>query len=343
MVSIGDSSVSTSFAFAPMLGISDFPTRLWIACCGTPPAMTAPYVRATAAGLGQKDLERSLPELTSLRGVLPYVLTPQILGTDPAALAGLARKLKEISPVVEVNCGCPTPSAAGPYAGSGILREPKRLRALITILVDSIGAGSCAFKCRVGYDDASEWPQIFEAIHDLPLTRLSIHGRTRAEGYHGRSRWRLIGKAAMEASYPVWLSGDLKTRLDYEDVILQAPEISGVLIGRGALADPFIFAQLLSNQQLPDQKVRRLAIVAYALIHDVWLKKPERLLARLTTGKFIVNCGADDGRWQEIIQLLMSILGAPPCELDDDELRQLIGGVTRKRLRTLLGYMSPTK
>lgn len=305
--------------------------------------MTAPYIRATAAGIDQSSVERALPELTVLRGKLPYTLTPQILGNDPAALAAMARKLGDMSSVVEVNCGCPTPSAAGPFAGSGILREPERLRSMVKLLIDTIGPGACAVKCRVGYDEAAEWPKILDQIQDLALARLTIHGRTRAEGYHGSSRWSLIGAAALQTSFPVWLSGDIKSKEDCTEALLDAPHVSGLLIGRGALANPFIFHHLKGSSEPISVKMRRSAIVAYALIHDIWLKKPDRLISSIAKDKIVLNCGPDSGRWQDAIQILLTFLGAPPCDLDDDELFLLISGVTKKRLRTLTGYMSVKK
>ena len=174
----------------------------------------------------------------------------QIFGRYPDKMAAAARKIAEsLHPdYIEVNAGCPAPKVAGKGSGSGLLRDLPRLREIlhdVRTALDESGADlPLTLKCRIGWD--SESINIMETLaiaEGEGVEMLTVHGRTRLQGYNGLADWDWIGKAAAAAKIPVIGNGDVNS-VDVARERIDNYGVAGVAIGRGAMHNPWIFGQI---------------------------------------------------------------------------------------------------
>ncbi len=236
-----------TLGLAPMEGVTGLSTRLWLSLVGGVPAMTTPFLRATYSfPLGRLPPDY-VTELDDPRPLRPYDLMPQIMAAAPEDFMRAASLLPQ-EQVLELNCGCPAPTSVGSGAGSALLRDPKSYHEFIKYLCDHLGPNRLAVKMRLGLWDADmEFPRLFEGLAQLPLARLTIHARTREERYLGKSHWSWIQWAARQTPIPVFASGDVLEESSLLQLQVIAPQVQGVLIGRGALRNPWIFGELLEG------------------------------------------------------------------------------------------------
>ena len=174
----------------------------------------------------------------------------QIFGRFPDRMAAAARKIAEsLHPdYIEVNAGCPAPKVAGKGSGSGLLRDLPRLQEIlhdVRAALDGCGVDMpLTLKCRIGWD--SESINIMETLaiaEGEGVEMLTVHGRTRLQGYNGLADWDWIGKAAAAAKIPVIGNGDVNSVAHAFDCI-ENYGVAGVAIGRGAMHNPWIFGQI---------------------------------------------------------------------------------------------------
>lgn len=183
---------------------------------------------------------------------LPF--TVQIFGSDPQHMAWAARRVEESgASAVEINCGCPVPKVVKKGGGSGLLKDLPLL-ARICSSVRSAVSIPCSIKVRVGWSD--DHITLFETLRiaeDTGIGLLVVHGRTRAQGYKGWANWDLIGEAKSRARIPVVGNGDISTWQSAVDR-LRRYGVDGAIAGRGAMHNPWLFAQIAD---LYDGKVPR--------------------------------------------------------------------------------------
>ena len=174
----------------------------------------------------------------------------QIFGRFPDRMAAAARKIAEsLHPdYIEVNAGCPAPKVAGKGSGSGLLRDLPRLQEILHDVRAALDGCSVdmplTLKCRIGWD--SESINIMETLaiaEGEGVEMLTVHGRTRLQGYNGLADWDWIGKAAAAAKIPVIGNGDVNSVARAFDCI-ENYGVAGVAIGRGAMHNPWIFGQI---------------------------------------------------------------------------------------------------
>ena len=219
----------------------------------------------------------------------------QIFGRFPDKMAAAARKIAEsLHPdYIEVNAGCPAPKVAGKGSGSGLLRDLPRLQEIlhdVRAALDGCGVDMpLTLKCRIGWD--SESINIMETLaiaEGEGVEMLTVHGRTRLQGYNGLADWDWIGKAAAAARIPVIGNGDVNSVARAFDCI-ENYGVAGVAIGRGAMHNPWIFGQ----------------------IADAWEGKPARVITaaealdvfKLYYGFKIENGSTDKGAEGRLKQL----------------------------------------
>jgi tRNA-dihydrouridine synthase len=308
-----------------MEGVSDFPLRLWQCLVAPPETMATPFLRATATYPARAIPEQFAPELFSLAGKLPYRLLPQVMAAEPEPFVRAARLLLDKSPVVELNCGCPSPTCTGKGAGSSLLREPEALAAFAAEVTAALGPGRVSVKMRTGYVDAGELPRLLDALAPHPLARLTVHGRTRPDRYKGKARWDLIELAARRMPCPVVASGDVVDAASCAALRQAAPAAAGVIVGRGALRHPFVFAELRGHSpQIEARLVPRL-VAAFARITHLYATSFDTLLALVDGGLGQTPAGASVDAWDAVLERLGGDLE--------------VTGQTVGRAKMLWGYM----
>jgi tRNA-dihydrouridine synthase C len=164
----------------------------------------------------------------------------QLMGADVDALAETARRAAEAgAPLVDLNFGCPAKGAIAGCAGSAILREPKALEAIVAACARTAGVPVTA-KIRAGYDDDRLLEDLARAAEAGGAAMLTVHCRTRKEAYQDEVDWRRIARAVAVVSIPVCGNGGISSHSDLERMRRETG-CALSMVGRGALADPWIF------------------------------------------------------------------------------------------------------
>lgn len=328
---------------APMEGVTTFPMRVWLHMVSQPRFMTSPFLRVTRAFPETELPDTFIPELLQLRGALPYQLIPQFITGDPEQFLRAAEFIPPaVSEVIEINCGCPSPNSLGRYAGSGMLREPEYFARSIENLSRELGPGRLAVKMRLGVESDAEFPELVKALAALPLARLTVHARTRADGYRGRARWSVVQHAATQTRTPVHASGDVLGIESWNQLLAIAPGIQGAMIGRGLLRNPWVFREMREGTPTSMDTLSFInALFAFLLIHDLSIRHPEKLLQRVARDRLGHVCGTDFGAWEKtIVELTSLCFGIPFLLLQGTSLHgRTVSPVAFSRLRLLWSYL----
>ena len=174
----------------------------------------------------------------------------QIFGRFPDRMADAAGKIAERyhPEFIEVNAGCPAPKVAGKGSGSGLLRDLPRLQEILHDVKAVLDAKTpeipLTLKCRIGWDDESiNVMETLKIAEGEGVEMLTVHGRTRLQGYNGLANWDWIGKVAAAAKIPVIGNGDVNS-VECARERINTYGVAGVSIGRGAMHNPWIFGQI---------------------------------------------------------------------------------------------------
>jgi nifR3 family TIM-barrel protein len=170
----------------------------------------------------------------------------QIFGATPASMAKAARLVCDrVKPdFLDLNFGCPAHKVIEQNAGSGLLRCTPLLYDLVKSVKDAIPDVPLTAKMRLGWDHSTIVAvEVAGRLQELGVEALAVHGRTKEQGYSGEAHWGWIGKVAAAVDIPVIGNGDVK---DGASAMLRRSEtgVSGLMIGRAALGNPWVFAQI---------------------------------------------------------------------------------------------------
>ncbi|WP_286987453.1 tRNA-dihydrouridine synthase family protein [Cobetia sp.] len=237
---------------APMEGVIDDITRECLTGLGGYDWCVTEFVRVTHVKLPPRVFKRICPELldasptqtAQTRHETPVAL--QLLGADPEALGINARVAARLgAPSVDINFGCPAKTVNRHDGGAALLRSPERVfRAVEGVRKALEGTGvPVTAKIRLGFNDRRLALACAQAAEAGGATQLVVHGRTKQEGYRPPAHWEWIGKITSELSIPVVANGDIWDMHCY----WRARSLSGcrdVMLGRAALADPFLAARI---------------------------------------------------------------------------------------------------
>jgi nifR3 family TIM-barrel protein len=144
--------------------------------------------------------------------------------------------------IVDINMGCPVPKIAKHNAGCSLMREPEHAQEVVRAMARAVNV-PVTVKMRAGWDaDQINAPEMAKRMEDAGAAAIAVHGRTAAQSYSGHSDWDLIARVAAGVRIPVFGSGDC---VEPSDLVarLRGTGIAGVLVGRGALRNPWIFEQ----------------------------------------------------------------------------------------------------
>ena len=230
-------------ALAPMQEVTDLPFWRLMQTYGGADVYFTEYFRVHADSNLEKWILESITKNPTGR---PAVA--QMIGNDIPSLIRTARKLQEY-PVaaIDLNLGCPAPIVYKKCAGGGLLREPKRVDAILGALRDVVKV-KFTVKTRIGFDD----PAVFEeflpifARHSIDL--LTVHGRTVSEMYRSEVHYDYIARAAEAVPCPVLANGNVHSAAKAAEV-LALTGARGLMIGRGAIRNPWIFEQIRQHQR----------------------------------------------------------------------------------------------
>jgi len=235
---IGTVDLAPPFALAPMAGMTDTAFRRLVKRRGGCGLVVTEMV--SSEGL-VRGIDRTLEYAEYTEEERPVSI--QIFGGDPEKMAAAAQIVEGMgADIVDVNMGCPVPKIAKHNAGCSLMREPEHAADVVRAMTRAVSI-PVTVKMRAGWDaDAINAPEMARRMEDAGAAAVAIHGRTAAQSYSGFSDWELIARVAEGLTIPVFGSGDC---VEAGQVVerLQAGRVGGVLVGRGALRNPWIFQQ----------------------------------------------------------------------------------------------------
>jgi tRNA-dihydrouridine synthase B len=284
MLKIGSLQLKNRLIMAPLAGITNLPFRMMVKKMGAG-LVTTEMISAKGLVLGKK---KTLAYLTS--DIAEKPLSVQIFGAEPESMAEAARiAVERGADVIDINMGCPVKKVVKTGAGAALLRTPERIRTLVSAVRKACPVPLTA-KIRSGWrPDSPDTLFLARLIEDSGADGLVLHPRFASQGYSGKADWGLIRRVKDGLRIPVIGNGDvfepslaLKMRAE--------TGCDGVMIGRGAVGNPWIFKQILEMEegltpQNPSPAERKALIMEH--FHHLSRLKGERSAARIMRGLLI--------------------------------------------------------
>ncbi len=235
---IGQYELANNLILAPMAGVTDGPFR--------------ELCRKMGAGLAVSEMISSNPKVwnthksrtrmddsfeTGIRSV-------QIAGSDPQLMADAAQfNVEQGAQIIDINMGCPAKKVNKKLAGSALLKEPDTVKEILKSVVNAV-AVPVTLKIRTGWDPQHKnGVQIAKIAQDSGIQSLAVHGRTKACMFKGHAEYETIAKIKEAISIPVIANGDITNAFQAKRV-LEITNADGIMIGRAAQGNPWIFAQI---------------------------------------------------------------------------------------------------
>lgn len=235
---IGNVRLANPFLLAPLAGVTDAPFRR---ICGEMGAGLVYSEMVSAKGLWYKD-KNTDRLLEILDGEAPVAY--QIFGHEPEIMAEAVHMLNERNHVLlDINMGCPVPKIVRNGEGSALMRDPDLAQRVVEAAV-SASTKPVTVKIRAGWNDAEKNAvEVAQAIEAGGASAVAVHGRTREQFYSGNADWDIIAAVKAAVRIPVIGNGDV-TDVTAAYRMMQETGCDFVMIGRGALGNPWIFESL---------------------------------------------------------------------------------------------------
>lgn len=235
---IGEIKLAAPLVLAPMAGITDLPFRLICRRLGC--GMTVSEM-VSAKGLLYKNV-KTTEMLRIDDGERPTAI--QLFGSVPEELAEAARMVEASgADMIDFNMGCPVPKIVNNGEGSALMKQPQLAHDILAAMVKAVKI-PVTVKFRAGWDDSSRNAvEIAKAVEAAGVSAVAVHGRTRQQFYEGKADWGIIAEVKQAVKVPVFGNGDIFT---VEDGLRMLAEtgVDGLMIGRGADGNPWIFREL---------------------------------------------------------------------------------------------------
>lgn len=242
-----------ALVLAPMDGITDAPMRAFQGATGAFTYAVSEFLRVSIEPLPLKVFKRDVPELNN-HGLTPsgMPVQVQILGGDPGRMAKSAQTaVRAGAKAIDINFGCPAPTVNRHDGGASLLREPCRIREIVRAVRDALPEEiPVSAKLRLGWDSIDAIHENAEMAAEGGASWLTIHARTRVQGYTPPVYWKPIGQVRQDLGIPIVANGDIWSIEDFR----QCQQETGCIhfmIGRSALANPGLPYSIARNLGLP--------------------------------------------------------------------------------------------
>ncbi len=243
------------------------------------------FVRVTGTLLPKKSFIRVSPELlASARTAAGTPVRVQLMGSDPQCLAENAARLAELAPAgIDLNFGCPAPLVNRHRGGAALLDEPELLHDIAAAVRAAVPPGlTFSAKMRLGIDDTARALDCARALADGGAQELAVHARTKADGYRPQVRWEWVARIREAVAVPVIANGEVWNVAGWR-AIRAATGCEDVMLGRGAVADPFLAERIRGarEEQASESDWRELQ----PCLADFWARVQEKVAPRHAPGR----------------------------------------------------------
>lgn len=235
---IGSVTLPNNLILAPMAGVTDLPFRLL--CSRQGAGMCCMEMVSAKAILYQNKNTESLLEIHPEEGMLSL----QLFGSDPKILSEMAKKIEDRPfAVLDINMGCPVPKVVNNGEGSALMKNPQLVEQIVSAVVKAVDK-PVTVKIRKGFDEAHvNAVEIAKIAEAAGAAAVAVHGRTREQYYAGTADWDIIAKVKEAVSIPVIGNGDVTDGASAA-ALLEQTGCDGVMVGRAARGNPWIFSQI---------------------------------------------------------------------------------------------------
>jgi tRNA-dihydrouridine synthase C len=271
-----------SIGLAPMEGLIDHPLREILTAQGGYDYCVTEFLRVVDVLIPERVFFRNCPELNqngkTLAGTPVHL---QLLGSDINAMAENACRAIDLgASAISLNFGCPAKGTNNRQGGAVLLKEPQRINNIVHAVRKALPVGTLlTAKMRLGYQDDSLAMDNALAIESAGADNLTIHARTKVQGYKPPAYWYLIKPISERLNIPVIANGDIYNKNDYQ-ACLTASGCQHVMIGRGAVSMPDLAKQIVHDQHTLLEWPKALSLLLNYLQHILTLTAQKYAVAR---------------------------------------------------------------
>jgi tRNA-dihydrouridine synthase B len=271
MPTLGSHNLRNNLFVAPMAGVTDRPFRQLCKRLGAGYAVSEMVASNAQLWKSEKTMRRA----NHAGEVEP--ISVQIAGADPAMMAEAARyNVANGAQIIDINMGCPAKKVCNVAAGSALLQNEPLVQRIVEAVVGAVGVGPDAvpvtLKIRTGWNrDNKNALSVARLAEDAGIAMLTVHGRTRADLYHGDAEYETIAAVKAAVRIPVVANGDITSPQKARDV-LAATGADAIMIGRAAQGRPWLFREiehfLQTGELLPPPRIDEIQLVMNEHLED---------------------------------------------------------------------------
>ena len=256
---IGNVELKNNLILAPMAGITNLPFR--VICEKYNPGMVCTEMASSKAIFYNDNKTKRLLNTEGEKRPISF----QIFGSDEEAMAYAAKYVSKFADIIDINMGCPAPKVVKNGDGSKLLLDLDKVKTIMQAVVENSSV-PVTVKIRKGWDnDHIVAVEVAKIAQEVGISAITVHGRTRSEFYTGNADWDIIKQVKQSVDIPVIGNGDIvdgKTALK----MFQDTGVDGIMIGRGALGNPWIFREIqyfleTGKELKPPTKEEKLEII----------------------------------------------------------------------------------
>lgn len=256
---IGNVELKNNLILAPMAGITNLPFR--VICEKYNPGMVCTEMASSKAIFYNDNKTKRLLNTEGEKRPISF----QIFGSDEEAMAYAAKYVSKFADIIDINMGCPAPKVVKNGDGSKLLLDLDKVKTIMQAVVNN-STVPVTVKIRKGWDnDHIVAVEVAKIAQEVGISAITVHGRTRSEFYTGDADWDIIKQVKQSVDIPVIGNGDIvdgKTALK----MFQDTGVDGIMIGRGALGNPWIFREIqyfleTGKELKPPTKEEKLEII----------------------------------------------------------------------------------